>query len=116
MAIDTARKRAGAASVGRVWRGRAIRPDGTLDQADRQQVGWSYPGILAVTPAVLAVCTASVYVSITPIASVLAAMSPTANISASIAPSASVLAALSPIADVLVNISPTGEVLIDELG
>jgi len=47
MAIDTARKRASVAGVGKIWRGRAIIPDGTIDQGDRQQIAWSYSGILA---------------------------------------------------------------------
>ena len=46
MAIDTAQKRASAATVGAVWNGPSVIPDGTISQADRQQIGWGYSGIL----------------------------------------------------------------------
>lgn len=50
MAIDTAQKRASLATVANPWNGPSIIPDGSLDQGDRQQVGWSYSGILAAAP------------------------------------------------------------------
>jgi len=55
MAIDTARKRKSAATVGAVWNGPSVVPTGAIDQADRQHVAWSYSGILAGAAGVTAV-------------------------------------------------------------
>lgn len=47
MAIDTANKRASAIHVSMPWRGMLPLPDGSLNQADRQQTDLMYRGILA---------------------------------------------------------------------
>lgn len=47
MALDTREKRSSAISVGLPWRGRLHAPDGAVNQADRQQAGLMYAGILA---------------------------------------------------------------------
>jgi hypothetical protein len=47
MPVDTREKRAGAVYVGLPWRGQLPLPDGAIAQADRQQVAYMYPGILA---------------------------------------------------------------------
>ena len=47
MAIDTERKRKSAATVATIWNAPSVVPDGTIAQADRQHIGWSYSGILA---------------------------------------------------------------------
>ena len=54
MAVDTPNKRASCLSLtvqnlGRVW----PVPDGAFDQGDRQQIGFIYRGILAVSPIVV---------------------------------------------------------------
>lgn len=54
MAIDTANKRSGAIHVRLPFRRNLPFPDGTIDQADRQQAARMYPGILAAEPAVAA--------------------------------------------------------------
>lgn len=52
MAIDTRAKRQSAAWVG--YPGPvSVLPSGTIDQAVRQQIGWTYMGILVSTPAVI---------------------------------------------------------------
>jgi len=53
MAVDTRNKRAGAILVGIPWRGMLPLPDGAIDQADRQQTAFFYPGILAGAPVIL---------------------------------------------------------------
>ena len=53
MAVDTRNKRASAISIGLPWRGLLPEPDGTIDQADRQQVALVYVGILAGEPVVI---------------------------------------------------------------
>ena len=50
MAIDTELKRKSAETVGKVTRPPIVVPDGTLGQADRQQIGWIYAGILVIFP------------------------------------------------------------------
>jgi len=54
MAIDNEQKRKSVPSVMRFGRPRAIVPSGAFAQADRQQIGWGWAGILAapVTPIV----------------------------------------------------------------
>ncbi len=47
MAIDSAVKRKSVAGVARPWRPGVVVPDGTIDSADRQAIGWSYAGISA---------------------------------------------------------------------
>jgi len=44
--IDTAAKRQSALTFRQIWR-RGLIPDGTIDQADRQTIAYSYGGILA---------------------------------------------------------------------
>jgi hypothetical protein len=56
MAIDTQQDRQSAATVATVWNPPTIVPDGSFNQADRQQIGYCYSGILiggAVGPTVL---------------------------------------------------------------
>lgn len=53
MAIDTAAKRRAAAGVPFLPLGPGVTPDATKAQAWRQQVAWSYSGILAGAPAVV---------------------------------------------------------------
>ena len=48
--IDSRDKRAGAIAAGRPWIVIAPIADGTIDQADRQQIVNVYPGILAGEP------------------------------------------------------------------
>jgi hypothetical protein len=55
MAIDTRQKRASAMTVCTCWYPPAVQPDGSFDQADRQNIGWSYTGILAGGPPVSAI-------------------------------------------------------------
>ena len=45
MAIDTEQRRRAAAAL--PLQPCSLLPDGTISQADRQQVGWGYPGISA---------------------------------------------------------------------
>ena len=45
--LDTREKRASGVHVGVPWRGVLPLPDGTVSQADRQQVATFYAGILA---------------------------------------------------------------------
>lgn len=47
MAIDTAVKRKSLAAIPLPHMGPVIVPSGSLDQADRQAVGYGYAGILA---------------------------------------------------------------------
>src|SRR3990170_313673 len=47
MNLDTREKRASGVHVGLAWRGLLPLPDGTLDQADRQQTAAFYAGIAA---------------------------------------------------------------------
>jgi len=47
--LDTREKRASAINVGLPWRGLLPLPDGTIGQADRQQLATLYAGILATT-------------------------------------------------------------------
>ena len=47
MPADTPTKRYSAANVGCPWRSVLPLPDGTIDQGDRQVVGFMYSGILA---------------------------------------------------------------------
>lgn len=49
--INTEAKRKSVAGIKRVFRPRVIIPDGSIDQANRQTIGWSYSGILAEAPA-----------------------------------------------------------------
>lgn len=51
MAIDSAIKRASIAAIGAQFIGPSVIPDGTIAQADRQTIAYSYAGILAGTPA-----------------------------------------------------------------
>ena len=44
MAIDSAQKRASAATVSSVWAGPSVISDGSFDAADRAHIGWSYGG------------------------------------------------------------------------
>lgn len=50
MAIDSEVKRKSAATVGAIWNGPSVVPNSTIDQADRQHIGWSYSGITADEP------------------------------------------------------------------
>lgn len=50
MAIDSEQKRKSAATVAMIWNGPSVVPDGTINQADRQHIGWSYSGIAAGAP------------------------------------------------------------------
>lgn len=47
MAVDTRNKRGSSACQGLIGLEILPDPDGNIDQADRQQTAWSYPGILA---------------------------------------------------------------------
>jgi len=47
MAIDTAAKRLSCLDFEEVWAEAIPIPDGTISQADRQHLIWSYAGILA---------------------------------------------------------------------
>ena len=49
MAIDTAVKRKSLAAVPLPHLGPVVVPSGSLDQADRQAVGYGYAGILALS-------------------------------------------------------------------
>ena len=51
MAVDTRNKRSSAINVASPWRGMLPAPDGAIDQADRQHVGFNYAGILATSGA-----------------------------------------------------------------
>lgn len=50
MALDTRNKRSSAINVSIPWRGQLPDPNGSINQADRQQVGLHYSGILAASP------------------------------------------------------------------
>lgn len=50
MAIDTQQKRQSAASVGKVWKGKAPVPGGSIDAPQRLHVAWKYAGIAAEAP------------------------------------------------------------------
>ena len=47
MAIDSEVKRKSVAGAGRPFRPGVVVPDGTIDNPDRQAIGWSYAGIAA---------------------------------------------------------------------
>ena len=49
MAIDTRAKRQSAAQVGAPLPP-SVLPDGSLNAADRSQIGWTYRGIAVTTP------------------------------------------------------------------
>jgi hypothetical protein len=53
MAIDTRSKRSSAVNVGSPWRSLYPAPDGTVAQADRQQIALLYSGILAAAPVIV---------------------------------------------------------------
>jgi hypothetical protein len=53
MAIDSAEKRRAIAGIPSVPFGPNVTPDATPGQAWRQEVAWSYPGILAGSPVVV---------------------------------------------------------------
>lgn len=50
MAIDSEVKRKSVAGAGRPFRPGVVVPDGTIDNPDRQAIGWSYAGIAAEAP------------------------------------------------------------------
>jgi hypothetical protein len=50
MAIDTEIKRKSIAAIANPWNGPVIVPDNTIDNPDRQAIGWSYAGIAAINP------------------------------------------------------------------
>lgn len=52
MAIDSERKRKSAATVAAVFLAVSVVPSGTIEQADRQHIAWSYSGIAAAGPIV----------------------------------------------------------------
>lgn len=50
MAIDSEVKRKSAATVAAVWNAPSVVPNSTIDNPDRQHIGWSYSGIVADEP------------------------------------------------------------------
>lgn len=54
MAIDTREKRQAVSVVSMYWKGPTPTPTVGKDQEWRQEVAWGYPGILAMTPIVIA--------------------------------------------------------------
>ncbi len=92
MAIDSALKRKSIAAIPISSFGPVVVASGTIAQADRQVIAYSYAGILAAEPSVFV---AQIY---------------TANVLANISPIRNVLANISPIRNVFANISPTREV------
>jgi len=55
MAIDSEQKRKSVTTIATVWNGPSVVPDGTINGADRQHIGWSYSGIAAQTPGLAAI-------------------------------------------------------------
>ena len=45
--LDTRSKRASSVGFLKSWAGALVLPDGALDQGDRQQISWTYSGVLA---------------------------------------------------------------------
>ena len=50
MAIDSKQKRQSAASVGKVWKGKAPVPGGSIDAAQRAAAAWNYTGLTYDSP------------------------------------------------------------------
>lgn len=50
MAIDSEVKRKSIAAIATPWNGPVVVPDSTIDNPDRQAIGWSYAGIAAQAP------------------------------------------------------------------
>ena len=69
--LDTRSKRASSVQILAPWMLAPVLPDGSIAQADRQHIAWSYSGILA---------TAAEAVMETVLGTVLAALSPAGTV------------------------------------